>query len=109
MKHADHANILIKEEVFRAALLVGLIPALQAADQSQVLPADHRIEEVEQVYDPQPDWKPPRNGLESDAVLRSTQTRPILRLSSERLDWRRCIAAWSAGLRARPAPANPAC
>jgi hypothetical protein len=48
-----------KEEVFRAALLEGLIPAMQAADQSQTLPADYHIKKIEQSYSPQPNWKPP--------------------------------------------------
>jgi hypothetical protein len=42
-----------KEEVFRAALLEGLIPAMQAADQFQTLPANYRIEKVEQRHNPQ--------------------------------------------------------
>jgi hypothetical protein len=49
-----------KEEVFRAALLEGLIPAMQADDQVQMLPADHSIEKVEQSYDPQPAKLPDR-------------------------------------------------
>ena len=49
-----------REEVFRAALLEGLIPAVQADDRSQPLPADYRIEKAEQIYEPQPDWKLPR-------------------------------------------------
>ena len=46
-----------KDDVFRAALLEGLIPAIHTADGSQKLPADHCIKKVELSYDAQPDLK----------------------------------------------------
>lgn len=39
-----------KDEVFRAALLEGIIPALQTADEAHQLPADHHIEKIERTH-----------------------------------------------------------
>jgi hypothetical protein len=41
------------QEVLRTAMEDGLIPEAQ-------LPADYHIERVEEPYDPQPDWKLPK-------------------------------------------------
>ncbi len=49
-----------KQDVLRAALSEGLIPELEPTDDRQDLPSGYHIEEVEQPYDPQPDWKLPR-------------------------------------------------
>jgi hypothetical protein len=51
-----------EQEVLRAALAEGLIPEMQTTDESgaQVLPSGYHIEKVEQPYEPQPDWKLPR-------------------------------------------------
>ena len=49
-------------ECLKAALAEGRISGL--ADKSgalpQILPGDYRIERVQEPYDPQPDWKLPR-------------------------------------------------
>lgn len=50
-----------REEVLQAAVLEGLIPAKQGADQIQTLPDDHSIKQVEQIYGSRPDWKHPRD------------------------------------------------
>ena len=57
-------------ECLKAALAEGLISGVQVADDSvaqilpqvpaQVLPADYHIARVQEPYDPQPDWKLPR-------------------------------------------------
>jgi hypothetical protein len=51
-----------EQETLMAALAQGLVPGMQTADQSaaQRLPADYHIEQVEEPYEPQPDWKLPR-------------------------------------------------
>ncbi|MBV8926144.1 MAG: hypothetical protein JOZ74_12330 [Bradyrhizobium sp.] len=52
-----------EQEVVKAALAEGLVPELELADAagaSQRLPAHYHIEAVEEPYDPQPDWKLPR-------------------------------------------------
>jgi hypothetical protein len=49
-------------ECLKTALAEGLIAEVGVADESgaQVLPADYHIERVQEPYDPQPDWKLPR-------------------------------------------------
>jgi hypothetical protein len=51
-----------EQEVIRAALSEGLIPEMDPPAESgaQVLPSGYHIEKVEQPYEPQPDWKLPR-------------------------------------------------
>lgn len=51
-----------ESECLKAALAEGLIAEIQVADESgpQILPADYHIERVQELYDPQPDWKLPR-------------------------------------------------
>ena len=41
-----------EQEVLKSAIEEGLIPG--------VLPADYHIERVEEMYDPRPDWKLPK-------------------------------------------------
>jgi hypothetical protein len=51
-----------EQEVWQAALREGLITDLPVADEAggQVLPAGYHIEQIEETYEPQPDWKLPR-------------------------------------------------
>jgi hypothetical protein len=56
-----------ERECLNAALAEGLISEAQmsetqVADESgaRILPADYHIEQVQEPYDPQPDWKLPR-------------------------------------------------
>jgi hypothetical protein len=51
-----------EREVWEAALLEGLITDVPVADEAdgQVLPPGYHVEQVEENYDPQPDWKLPR-------------------------------------------------
>ena len=49
-------------ECLKAALAEGFIGEMQVANESgaHILPADYHIERVQEPYDPQPDWKLPR-------------------------------------------------
>lgn len=51
-----------ESECLKAALAEGLISEVPVADESgaRVLPADYHIGRVQEPYDPQPDWKLPR-------------------------------------------------
>ena len=51
-----------EEQAMSAALFEGLIPEMPRAGEAgaRILPPGFRIEKVEQPYEPQPDWKLPR-------------------------------------------------
>jgi hypothetical protein len=51
-----------EKEVWEAALIDGLVTDVPVADEAggQVLPQGYHVERVEERYDPQPDWKLPR-------------------------------------------------
>ncbi|HET7889535.1 MAG TPA: hypothetical protein VFL62_25165 [Bradyrhizobium sp.] len=52
-----------EQEVWQAALREGLIDDVPVADEAggQVLPAGFHIQQVEENYEPQADWKLPRD------------------------------------------------
>jgi hypothetical protein len=51
-----------EKEVWEAALTEGLVSDVPVADEvgGQVLPAGYHVQQVAENYDPQPDWKLPR-------------------------------------------------
>lgn len=51
-----------EKEVWDAALTEGLVTDIPVADEAggQVLPEGYRVEHVAEAYDPQPDWKLPK-------------------------------------------------
>ena len=51
-----------EQEVWQAALREGLVADLPVADEAggQVLPPGYHVEKVDECYEPQPDWKLPR-------------------------------------------------
>jgi hypothetical protein len=51
-----------ESECLKAALAEGLIAEVEMTDESgaRALPGDYHIERVQERYDPQPDWKLPR-------------------------------------------------
>lgn len=52
-----------EKEVWEAALIEGLVIDVPVADEEggQVIPGGYHVVKVEQVYDPRPDWKLPRD------------------------------------------------
>jgi hypothetical protein len=51
-----------EKEVWEAALIEGLVTDVPVADEAggQVLPKGYRVVQVEDEFDPRPDWKLPR-------------------------------------------------
>jgi hypothetical protein len=51
-----------EKEAWEAALMEGLVTDVPVADEEggQVLPSGYHVARVEEAYDPQPDWKLPR-------------------------------------------------
>ena len=51
-----------EKEVWEAALITGLVTDVPVADEEggQILPSGYHVERVEDVYDPGPDWKLPK-------------------------------------------------
>jgi hypothetical protein len=52
-----------EKEVWEAALIEGLVMDVPVADEEggQVVPNGYHVAKVEEPYDPQPDWKLPRD------------------------------------------------
>jgi hypothetical protein len=52
-----------EKEVWEAALIEGLVMDVPVADEEggQVIPDGYHVAKVEEVHDPRPDWKLPRD------------------------------------------------
>ena len=52
-----------EKEAWEAALIEGLVKDVPVADEEggQVIPHGYHVAKVEQVYEPRPDWKLPRD------------------------------------------------